>query len=181
MCLGPRGCDHLRGGGLHGKEPRRLGAQMHASSLCYRCPFGRPGVGGLAGLSRCPGQCAGVMKVRVGCRSHGEYRPRRGQAHPPGPQAPLRVSCRPCLGTLSRTHDFRDNIQGRGGIHSIPWRCPLLLPLLATWGTSKHLSQEGRWEGEGRVVSLRSSRSRSRSQGGGMGGGVRTPPFLPTA
>lgn len=104
--------------------------------------------------------------------------PGGGQAHPPGRQAPLRVSCRPCLGTLTRTHDFWDNSQRRGGIHSIPWRCPLLPPLLAIWGTSKHLSKEGQWEGEGRVVSLW---SRSRSRGGGGGGGIGTPPFLPTA
>lgn len=34
--------------------------------------------------------------------------PGGGQAHPPGRQAPLRVSCRPWLATLTRTHDFWD-------------------------------------------------------------------------
>lgn len=147
---------------------------MRASSLCCRCPFGRPGVGGLVGLSRRPGWCAGMTKVRVGCRSRGEYRPRWGAGPPTWSSGPLRVSCRPCLGTLTRTQDFWDNSQRRGGIHPIPWRCPLLPPLLAIWGTSKHLSKEGQWEGEGRVVSLR---SRSRSRGGGRGRWSRDPSF----
>ena len=34
--------------------------------------------------------------------------PGGGQAHPSGRQSSLRVSCRPCLGTLTRTHDFWD-------------------------------------------------------------------------
>ena len=140
---------------------------MHASSLCYHCPFSRPGVGGLTGLSRHPRLCAGVTKVRVGCRSHGEYRPQQGQAHPPGRQAPLRVSCRPCLGTLTGCMTsgttFREEAEFIYSMERPPFASPS-----GHLGDKQAPEQRGtmgrRWEG-----GLPAVTSRSRSQGRGRG------------
>lgn len=73
--------------------------------------------------------------------------PGGGQAHPPGRQAPLRVSCRPCLGTLTRTHDFwgQQSEKRRNSFYSME-----MLPFATPSGHlgDKHLSKEGQWEGE---------------------------------
>ena len=81
LCLGPRGCDHLRRVSTH-SGPGGWGHKCTPPPSATAAPSAGQWSGGLAGLSRRPGWCAGVTKVRVGCRRHGEYRPWWGAGTP---------------------------------------------------------------------------------------------------